>query len=113
MSDNEDLVRRLRKRAHEPLANTPFNLLMEAAETIEALSDEAAQLREAMAHHRLPKLTDKMIEAALVGHYGKKALEGGIYGVDLASDGRDYTFAQGFRRMWRGINTAMKGASHE
>ena len=46
----DDLVKRLRKRAHEPIACTPFNILMEAADRIEEL--EAACWRMQEEHNR-------------------------------------------------------------
>lgn len=41
----DDLVKRLRKRAHEPIACTPFFILMESAERIEALEAELSAAR--------------------------------------------------------------------
>jgi len=53
---------------------------------------------------RLPRLTRAMIAAACAGHFGKRATDQlGIEGIDLTADGRNWTFEQGFRRMWRGI----------
>lgn len=53
----------------------------------------------------LPRLTGAMVEAACVGHYGRKAVAqlGGAGGVDMTADGINYTFPDAFRRMWRGI----------
>ena len=51
----DDLVKRLRKRAHEPIACTPFNILMEAADRIAELEAKLAKAVEALtviANHR-------------------------------------------------------------
>lgn len=43
---SDDLVKRLRKRAHEPIACTPFNILMESAERIEELEAACWRMQE-------------------------------------------------------------------
>lgn len=55
---------------------------------------------------RLPRLDEGLIEAALFAHYGKNA--GHIDGVDLTVNGRNWTFRQGFKRMWAGIRKELK-----
>ena len=43
-----------------------------------------------------------MIYAAAEGHYGKKAVKGlGPNGIDLTVNGKNWTFADGFTRMYR------------
>lgn len=47
----DDLVKRLDARAHQGIAATPFNLLMEAKERIEALTAERDCYRKAQAEN--------------------------------------------------------------
>lgn len=72
------------------------------AEEIERLRGEIEQLRKP----RMPRLTAPMIEEAKVAHYGEAArnLE-----VGLVADSVDWTFEQGFRRMWNGCKSALGG----
>ena len=55
------------------------------------------------------RLSRKAVYAALIGHYGKRAEAIGIKGVDLTSNGKNWTFDDGFRRMWRGALRAIAG----
>ena len=43
---NNDLVKRLRSRAHKPIACTPFSILMEAADRIEELDAKVRTAEE-------------------------------------------------------------------
>lgn len=45
---------------------------------------------------------DADIHEAMVAHYGKRAADLSIYGVDLTSDSRNFSFKEGFKRMLRG-----------
>lgn len=74
-------------------------------------SGEEMRLREA-----LPRLDDGLIEAAMLAHYGKWASNLGINGVDLTANDANWTFRDGFKRMWAGVRkelnrrAALKGA---
>lgn len=61
-------------------------------------SGEEMRLREA-----LPRLDDGLIEAAMLAHYGKRASNLGINGVDLTANDTNWTFRDGFKRMWAGV----------
>lgn len=54
----------------------------------------------------LPRLDDGLIEAALIGHYGKRHL--GIDGTGMTVRGYDYSFRRGFKRMWSGVRKELK-----
>ena len=69
--------------------------------TVADLERQLAEAREAM-----PRLDTGMVEAAMRAHYGKDAL--GITGVDLTAHGVNWTFEQGFRRMWAGVRKELK-----
>lgn len=50
---------------------------------------------------RKPRLTTQIIEAAAVGHYGKKGKRWvSIEGLDLTVDGINWSFRDAFTRMW-------------
>lgn len=57
------------------------------------------------AKNTLPRLTEDMIYAAAVGHYGKKLVEevGGPVGISMTVEGIDYTFTNAMRRMWKSM----------
>lgn len=79
-------------------AQTRVNELEQQVALSPPTSGEEMRLREA-----LPRLDAGLIEAALVGHYGKSALSLGIDGVDLTVDDNNWTFRDGFKRMWAGV----------
>jgi hypothetical protein len=54
----------------------------------------------------LPKLDTGLIEAAMRGHYGAEA--GSIDGLDLTANDRNWTFREGFTRMWAGVRAELK-----
>lgn len=64
--------------------------------------------REAYERAAWPRLTNAMIDAACVAHYGKNRVSaaGGADGVDMAVDSHDYSFRQAFRRMWPAMKRA-------
>jgi Lar family restriction alleviation protein len=49
----------------------------------------------------LPRLDEGLIIAALHGHYGKSATN--IDGIDLTVNGYNWSFREGFKRMWAGV----------
>lgn len=54
------------------------------------------------------KLTDDVIHAALAGHYGKRAAKAStIYGADMTANGVNYSFKDGFKRMFRAALRAL------
>lgn len=53
----------------------------------------------------LPRLDEGLIEAAYRAHYGQA---GNPTGTDLTVNGRNWTFAEGFRRMWSGVRKEIK-----
>ena len=55
------------------------------------------------------KLPAELIQAALVGHYGKRRLAqaGGPDGMDMTVNDVNYSGADGVRRMWRGLVSAL------
>lgn len=55
-----------------------------------------------------PNLTEAMIIAACEAHYGKGNTH--IDGIDLTADGINYTFRDGFKRMWEGAKKASSAA---
>lgn len=57
---------------------------------------------------KLPRLTEAMIQAACDGHYGKGY---NIDGVDLSVNGRNWSFREGFQRMWAGIRKQQRALS--
>lgn len=64
---------------------------------------------------RLPRLDDGLIEAAMRGHYGKAASN--IIGLNLTAQGIDWSFRDGFKRMWAGVRKELRaraeGEGHE
>lgn len=72
-----------------------------AATQPEPTVQEAARV---LLDHRLP---DGPVNAALVGHYGKRLGELGVNGVDLTVNDKNWTFNEGFRRMWRAALRAL------
>lgn len=57
---------------------------------------------------KLPRLDDGLITAALEGHYGKEGTAIGAEGVDLTARDTNWTFRQGFTRMWAGVRKEIK-----
>lgn len=53
----------------------------------------------------LPRLDEGLIYAALHGHYGKNA--GNIDGIDLTANGYNWSFRNGFKRMWAGVRAEL------
>ena len=56
----------------------------------------------------LPRLDDGLIEAAMLAHYGKWSSKLGINGVDLTANDTNWTFRDGFKRMWAGVRKELK-----
>ena len=54
----------------------------------------------------LPRLDEGLIIAAMRGHYGSKA--DSIDGLDLTVDDVNWTFRDGFTRMWAGVRKELK-----
>ena len=71
------------------------------------LQRRAAQPRDDV-REALPRLDDGLIEAAMIGHYGKRSLESTIDGVSLTSNNVNWSFRSGFKRMWAGVRKELK-----
>lgn len=54
----------------------------------------------------LPRLDEGLIIAAMRGHYGSKA--DSIDGLDLTADDVNWSFRDGFTRMWAGVRKELK-----
>ena len=70
---------------------------------------EPAQAAQVDLVAKLPRLTEAMIIAACKAHYGSKIVDQlGIDGIDLATEAREYTFRDGFKRMWSGVRAVLR-----
>lgn len=83
-----------------PTADDALTTMQRLGQEYDAPADDGG-LREA-----LPRLDEGLIEAALVAHYGKSA--GNIDGVCLTVNGRDWSFREGFKRMWAGVRAELR-----
>jgi hypothetical protein len=54
----------------------------------------------------LPRLDEGLIIAAMQGHYGKSAVN--VDGVDLTVNGYNWSFREGFKRMWAGVRAELR-----
>lgn len=54
-----------------------------------------------------PRLTDAMIRAACEAHYGSTNVDG----VDLTANDHNWSFRDGFKRMWHGARKAYLSSS--
>lgn len=80
------------------------------AAALAALRANAPEADEATVERvKLPRLSEKMIRAACKAHYG----EDNIDGIDLTANGCNYTFRDGFKRMWKGVATALRANAIE
>ena len=59
----------------------------------------AAMPDDAVERGKWPRLTEAMIMAACKAHYGSDNIDG----ISMTVDGRNYSFRQAFRRMWKGV----------
>ena len=75
---------------------------------------EPAQAAQVDLVAKLPRLTEAMIIAACKAHYGSKIVDQlGIDGIDLATEAREYTFRDGFKRMWSGVRAVIRAEAAE
>ena len=73
---------------------------------VQAFARFEQETREQSRDVGLPRLDEGLIIAALHGHYGKTHL--GIDGVDLTANDRNWSFREGFKRMWAGVRAELK-----
>lgn len=83
--------------------------LIDALEELQRLRSQSLSTQQPMGEVRLPRLTQALICAAAEGHYGKHrvAKSGGPKGIAMTVDGRDWSFDQAFKRMWKGLASAL------
>lgn len=75
-------------------------------DNIAAWNHRTASEQPASGEVALPRLDSGLIEAAMRAHYGENA--SGIDGVDLTANDRNWSFREGFTRMWGGVRAELK-----
>lgn len=83
--------------------------LTKTADRLDAAADFLSTLRAGQATTAdalLPRLDAGLIEAAMMGHYGRG--NSNIDGVCLTVNDRDWSFRESFKRMWAGVRSELK-----
>lgn len=98
---------------YTPSRPATLTIYGQRAETVMAIIEHCEKVAAALATpppspdrqdvERLPRLDEGLIEAAMLAHYGKSAVAQGIDGVDLTVNDHNWSFRDGFKRMWSGV----------
>lgn len=78
--------------------------MAEEALTTQAKAQEPDHIPDAGKMVALPRLTERLVKAACMAHYGTD----NIHGIDMTASGENFSFDEGFRRMWAGVRKALK-----
>lgn len=114
----DDLVKRIDARARQGIAATPFNLLMDAKERIEALTAERDGLLRCVTDNHVALCRaeaaeaerDRLREAAIA--LRDDMTERAEFRMDTIS-GEQYRIVNAGNSAWMGFCAALKGESHE